>query len=82
MIEIVDTNPVIEECDYPGCNGTGATGDVYCPRCDGDWILTFDRSALFTLAHNLSVAGALYAAFRCGRFYEMSKRIDERMRGI
>lgn len=60
-IELIDCDPVIEECDHLWCED-GRIGDRWCPRCGGDGWKTFDRSALFTLAHNLAVAGGLCAS--------------------
>ena len=48
--------------DCKRCNGTGIIDSDWCMECGGvgaDW---FDRGALFTLAHNLMVGGALFAA--------------------
>jgi hypothetical protein len=66
-IEIIDTDPVIEDCDHLWCED-GRVGDRYCPRCGGDGMRTFDRSALFTLAHNLAVAGAMQRMFGAGAY--------------
>jgi hypothetical protein len=60
VYELIDSDPVIEECDATWCDG-GTVGDRYCRTCGGDGFKVFDRSALFTLAHNLATAGALWA---------------------
>lgn len=79
--EFIDTQPVPSDCKR--CNGTGMVGRPpsdpdWCMECGGvgcDWL---DRSALFTLAHNLAVAGALCAAFDLGGPHRswVSDRID------
>lgn len=70
-IEIIDTDPVIEDCDHLWCED-GRVGDHYCSRCGGDGMRTFDRSALFTLAHNLAVAGAMQKMDGLGAFVVIS----------
>src|SRR5687767_2106929 len=57
MVSFVDVEPVALDCVR--CAGSGVIAADWCSACGGcgsDW---FDRSALFTLAHNLAVAGAL-----------------------
>jgi hypothetical protein len=70
-IELIDSDPVIEECDYPKCRG-GAVGDQWCPRCGGSGYQTFDRSAILTLAHNLAIAGALASRARLAIYLEVA----------
>lgn len=63
-----DWDPIIYECTAPSCDN-GVAGDDYCPVCHGDGIaLVFDRSCLFTLAHNLAVAGAMQRMYNLGMF--------------
>ena len=61
--EIIDTDPVVDQCGY--CDN-GIQGDQYCRYCGGDGVDVFDRSSLFTLAHNLAIAGGLCASWVLG----------------
>lgn len=60
---IQDNEPDITDCPQCEC---GVVGDDYCPNCGGDAVEVFDRSALYTLAHNIQVGAALCASFELG----------------
>lgn len=66
MIVLVDADPVELPCSR--CKGEGWRGDMECGGCSGSGSDWFDRSELFTLAHNLAIGGALMIA---GLYAEM-----------
>ncbi len=71
-MEIIDDDPVVEECRHLWCDG-GRVGDQYCPTCGGDGYETFDRSRLLTLGHNLAIAGAMQRMYNRGAFAVVMK---------
>lgn len=75
---IVDDEPIEIQCRH--CKGSGWSPwnhGSYCSICEGSGIGWFDRSRLFTLAHNLAVVGALFASFRAGDNFGFHMGSDE-----
>jgi hypothetical protein len=65
MITVVDDcEPV--ELDCARCKADGRIGDMWCSDCGGTGADFFSRSELYTLAHNLAIAGALCESFQLG----------------
>lgn len=65
ILVIDDCEPIELEC--ASCHGDGRRGDAYCPGCGGTGCDFVSRQAMYTLAHNLGIAGALCRAFEIGR---------------